>query len=137
MIKNFLKLFYAFSVIAIFIVSTAYADEQESISQLFDEADIYFMKGQYAKSITIFDQILETAPDSKTYTMKGIALHNLRFQSTLGHQPQELTMKYDLKTTNKQAMIEFYKALEMDQKQCGSIKWYGFGLWKFWRISRG
>ena len=131
MIKNFLKLFYAFSVIAIFIVSTAYADEQESISQLFDEADIYFMKGQYAKSITIFDQILETAPDSKTYTMKGIALHNLRFQSTLGHQPQEFTMKYDLKTTNKQAMIEFYKALEMDQNNVIALNGMGLGFGSF------
>ena len=131
MIKNFLKLFYAFSVIAIFIVSTAYADEQESISQLFDEADIYFMKGQYAKSITIFDQILETAPDSKIYTMKGIALHNLRFQSTLGHQPQELTMKYDLKTTNKQAMIEFYKALEMDQNNVIALNGMGLGFGSF------
>ena len=66
MINNFLKLFCAFSLITVFIVSTAYADEQESISQLFNEAEIYFMKGQYQKSITIFDQILETTPDSKT-----------------------------------------------------------------------
>ena len=131
MIKNFLKLFYAFSVIAIFIVSTAYADEQESISQLFDEADIYFMKGEYAKSIIIFDQILETVPDSKTYTMKGIALHNLRFQSTLGHQPQEFTMKYDLKTTNKQAMIEFYKALEIDQNNVIALNGMGLGFGSF------
>ena len=131
MIKNILKLFYAFSLITVFIVSTAYADEQESISQLFDEADIYFMNGQYAKSITIFDQILETAPDSKTYTMKGIALHNLRFQSTLGHQPQELTMKYDLKTTNKQAMIEFYKALEMDQNNVIALNGMGLGFGSF------
>jgi len=57
MIKNILKLFYAFSLITVFIVSTAYADEQESISQLFDEADIYFMKGQYAKSITALNKI--------------------------------------------------------------------------------
>ena len=65
MIKNFLKLFYAFSLIAVFVVCTAYAVEQESTSQLFNEAEIYFMNGQYQKSITIFDQILETAPDSK------------------------------------------------------------------------
>ena len=99
MIKNFLKLFYAFSLIAVFIVSAAYADEQADISQLTDEAEVYFMNGQYAKSIDIYDQILETTPDSKTYTMKGIALHNLRFQSTLGHQPQDLPMKYDRTAT--------------------------------------
>ena len=131
MIKNFLKLFYAFSLIAVFVVSIAYADEQESISQLFSEANIHFMNGQYAKSITIFDQILETAPDSKTYTMKGIALHNLRFQSTLGHQPQEFTMKYDLKTTNKQAMIEFYKALEIDQNNVIALNGMGLGFGSF------
>ena len=131
MIKNFLKLFYAFSLIAVFGFSTAYADEQESISQLFDEADIYFMKGQYAKSITIFDQILETAPDSKTYTMKGIALHNLRFQSTLGHQPQSLPMKYELSTTNKLAMIEFYKALEIDQNNVIALNGMGLGFGSF------
>ena len=131
MIKNFLKLFYAFSLITVFVVSTAYADEQESISQLFNEAEIYFMNGQYAKSITVFDQILETTPDSKTYTMKGIALHNLRFQSTLGHQPQEFTMKYDLKTTNKQAMIEFYKALEIDQNNVIALNGMGLGFGSF------
>ena len=131
MIKNFLKLFYAFSVIAIFIVSKAYADEQESISQLFNEAGIYFMDGEYEKSIIIFDQILETMPDSKTYAMKGIALHNLRFQSTLAHQPQEFTMKYDLKTTNKQAMIEFYKALEIDQNDVMALNGMGLGFGSF------
>ena len=131
MIKNFLKLFCAFSLITVFIVSTAYADEQESISQLFNEAEIYFMKGQYQKSITIFDQILETTPDSKTYAMKGIALHNLRFQSTLGHQPQEFMMKYDLKTTNKLSMIEFYKALEIDQNNVIALNGMGLGFGSF------
>ena len=131
MVKNFLKLFCAFSLITVFIVSTAYADEQESISQLFNEAEIYFMKGQYQKSITIFDQILETTPDSKTYAMKGIALHNLRFQSTLGHQPQEFMMKYDLKTTNKLSMIEFYKALEIDQNNVIALNGMGLGFGSF------
>ena len=59
MIKNFLKLFFVFSLIVVFIVGTAYADEQTDISQLASEAEIYFMKGQYAKSINIYDQILE------------------------------------------------------------------------------
>jgi len=63
--------------------------------------------------------------------MKGIALHNLRFQSTLGHQPQEFTMKYDLKTTNKQAMIEFYKALEMDQNNVIALNGMGLGFGSF------
>ena len=131
MIKNFLKLFYAFSLIAAFIVSTAYADEQADISQLANEAEIYFMNGQYAKSIDTYDQILETAPDSKTYTMKGIALHNLRFQSTLGHQPQSLPMKYELSTTNKLAMIEFYKALEIDQNNVIALNGMGLGFGSF------
>ena len=131
MIKNFLKLFYAFSLIAVFIVSAAYADEQADISQLTDEAEVYFMNGQYAKSIDIYDQILETTPDSKTYTMKGIALHNLRFQSTLGHQPQDLPMKYDRTATNKLAMIEFYKALEIDQNNVIALNGMGLGFGSF------
>ena len=131
MIKNFLKLFYAFSLIAAFIVSTAYADEQADISQLANEAEIYFMNGQYAKSIDTYDQILEITPDSKTYTMKGIALHNLRFQSTLGHQPQSLPMKYELSTTNKLAMIEFYKALEIDQNNVIALNGMGLGFGSF------
>ena len=98
----------------VFIVGTAYADETDT-SQLASEAEIYFMKGQYTKSINVYDQILETVPDSEIYTMKGIALHNLRFQSTLAHQAQEITGKYGLTTTNKLSMIEFFNALEIDQ----------------------
>ena len=131
MIKNFLKLFFVFSLIVVFITGTSYADEQTDISQLVSEAEIYFMKGQYAKSINIYDQILVTAPDSETYTMKGIALHNLRFQSTLAQQAQEITGKYGLTTTNKLAMIEFYKALEIDQNDVIALNGMGLGFGSF------
>ena len=115
----------------VFIVGTAYADEQANISQLASEAEIYFMDGQYAKSINVYDQILETVPDSEIYTMKGIALHNLRFQSTLAHQAQEITGKYELTTTNKWAMIEFYKALEIDQNDVIALNGMGLGFGSF------
>ena len=131
MIKNFLKLFFIFSLIMVFIVGTAYADEQANISQLASEAEIYFMDGQYTKSINVYDQILETVPDSEIYTMKGIALHNLRFQSTLAHQAQEITGKYELTTTNKWAMIEFYKALEIDQNDVIALNGMGLGFGSF------
>jgi len=131
MIKNFLKLFFVFSLIVVFIVGTAYADEQANISQLASEAEIYFMDGQYTKSINVYDQILETVPDSEIYTMKGIALHNLRFQSTLAHQAQEITGKYELTTTNKWAMIEFYKALEIDQNDVIALNGMGLGFGSF------
>ncbi len=131
MIKHFLKLFFAFSLIVVFIVGIAYADEQTDISQLANEAKTHFMNGEYSKTINIYDQILETTPDSETYTMKGIALHNLRFQSTLGHQPQEFTTKYDLKTTNRLGMIEFYKALEIDQNNVMALNGMGLGFGSF------
>ena len=115
----------------VFIVGTAYADEQANISQLASEAEIYFMDGQYTKSINVYDQILETVPDSEIYTMKGIALHNLRFQSTLAHQAQEITGKYELTTTNKWAMIEFYKALEIDQNDVIALNGMGLGFGSF------
>jgi len=95
MIKNFLKLFYAFSVIAIFIVSTAYADEQESISQLFDEADIYFMMGadnlinfhKWHKwklisqkcNILVFDRQGYKAKSLKSVTFKRLNQKSLKF----------------------------------------------------------
>ena len=86
-IKNFMKSLAIFSFIIIFLVSPAFSEETDNVTELIDEAEQYLLKGEYRKSISIYDEILEILPaDSKIHELKGIALSNIRLQSTLGSQ---------------------------------------------------
>ena len=91
------------------------------------------MKGEYRKSIIIYDNILEIFPaDSKIYEMKGIALSNIRLQSTLGSQEiKNPSGTYDILNTNKLSMIEFYKALEINPTSVISLNGLGIGFGNF------
>jgi len=132
-IKNFMKSLTIFSFIIIFLVSPAFSEETDNVTELIDEAEQYLLKGEYRKSISVYDEILEILPaDSKTHELKGIALSNIRLQATLGSQETENTLfKYDILTTNKLSMLEFYKALEINPASIIALNGLGIGFGNF------
>ena len=131
--KNFMKSLAIFSFIIIFLVSPAFSEETDNVTELIDEAEQYLLKGEYRKSISVYDEILEILPaDSKTHELKGIALSNIRLQATLGSQEIENTLvKYDILTTNKLSMLEFYKALETNPDSVIALNGLGIGFGNF------
>jgi len=132
-IKNFMKSLTIFSFIIIFLVSPAFSEETDNVTELIDEAEQYLLKGEYRKSISVYDEILEILPaDSKTHELKGIALSNIRLQATLGSQETENTLiKYDILTTNKLSMLEFYKASEINPASVIALNGLGMGFGNF------
>ena len=114
-IKNFMKSLAIFSLITIVFVNPAFS-EVDNTTKLIAEAEQYLMDGEYQKSIKIYDEILEILPaDSKIYELKGVALSNIRLQSTLASQGTDnSSVVYDILDTNKLSMLEFYKALEIN-----------------------
>ncbi|MEO2221218.1 MAG: matrixin family metalloprotease [Nitrosopumilus sp.] len=70
---------------AIIIISSSYifandvfAQTEQDLNELLDDAREHFEKGEYRQAITIYDQILEIKPDSLvTLKMKGITLSNI------------------------------------------------------------
>jgi len=132
-VKNFTKSLAVFSFIIIFLASPAFSEETDNATELINEAEQYLLKGEYKKSIIIYDNILEIFPaDSKIYEMKGIALSNIRLQSTLGSQEiKNPSSMYDILYTNKLSMIEFYKALEINPTSVISLNGLGIGFGNF------
>ena len=77
MLQNTVKLFSV--ILFTFFISSAYAEDIDERDKLFAEASEPFLKGEYEKSIKIFDEMLEIYPeDYKIFEMKGVALSNLR-----------------------------------------------------------
>ena len=136
-IKNFMKPFTIFSFIIIFLASPAFSEEDNNITELIDEAEQYLLKGEYKKSITVYDQILEILPmDSKTHEMKGVALSNIRLQSTLASQEiTHASTNYDILDTNKLSILEFYKALQINPDSVTSLNGLGLGFGNFGEYS--
>ena len=132
-VKNFTKSLAIFSFIIIFLASPAFSEETDNATELINEAEQYLLKGEYRKSIIIYDNILEIFPaDSKIYEMKGIALSNIRLQSTLGSQETENPSgTYDILYTNKLSTIEFYKALEINPTSVIALNGLGIGFGNF------
>jgi len=132
-IKNFMKSLTIFSFIIIFLASPAFSEETDNVTKLIDEAEQYLLKGEYRKSISVYDEILEILPaDSKTHELKGIALSNIRLQATLGSQETENTLiKYDILNTNKLSMLEFYKAPEINPASVIALNGLGIGFGNF------
>jgi len=132
-IKNFMKSLTIFSFIIIFLASPAFSEEDNNITELIDEAEQYLLKGEYKKSITVYDQVLEILPmDSKTHEMKGVALSNIRLQSTLASQETaNAPTNYDILETNKLSMLEFYKALQINPDSVTSLNGLGLGFGNF------
>ena len=126
--KPFIVILFTFTL----ITGSAYAVEANERDTLFAEAIEPFLKGEYEKSIKIFDEILEIYPeDYKIFEMKGIALSNLRLESTLAMQPQQNIAPRDPSNLNKLSMLEFYKALEINPKSILALNGMGLGFGNF------
>jgi tetratricopeptide (TPR) repeat protein len=132
-IKNFIKSLTIFSFIIIFLVSPAFSEETDNVTELINEAEQYLLKGEYRKSLSIYDEILEIIPaDSKIHELKGIVLSNIRLQSTLGSQATENSpIMYDILTTNKLSMLEFYKASEINPASVIALNGLATGFGNF------
>ena len=122
-----------FSLTLIFLASPAFSEEIDNVTELINEAEQYLLKGEYRKSLSIYDEILEILPtDSKIHELKGVALSNIRLQSTFGSQGTDnSSATYDILNTNKLSMIEFYKALEINPTSVIALNGLGMGFGNF------
>jgi len=125
-----------FSLTTVLLVSSALAQDTDDRIKLFTEAQEPFLKGEYENAIKIFDEILEIYPtDSKIFEMKGLALSNLRLESTLAMQPQQNVSPRDPSNFNKLSMLEFYKALEINPNSILALNGMGLGFGNFGEYS--
>ena len=136
MIENSLKLFMIFFLTVILSTSFALAQNMDERSKLLAEAEEPFSRGEYEKAIKIFDEVLEIYPtDSRIYELKGLALSNLRLESTLAMQPQQNTSSRDSSTLNRLSMLEFYKALEINPNSVLALNGMALGFGNFGEYS--
>jgi len=136
MIENSIKLFMVFSLTALFFTGSALAQDTDDRTKLLVEAQEPFLKGEYEKAIKIYDEILKIYPtDSKILELKGVALSNLRLESTLAMQPQQNVSPRDPSHLNKLSMIEFYKALEINPNSVLALNGMGLGFGNFGEYS--
>jgi len=136
MIENSLKLFMIFFLTVILSTSFALAQNMDERNKLLAEAEEPFSKGEYEKAIKIFDEVLEIYPtDSRIHELKGLALSNLRLESTLAMQPQQNTSSRDSSTLNKLSMLEFYKALEINPNSVLALNGMALGFGNFGEYS--
>ena len=136
MLQNIIKSFTVILFTFTLFISSAYAEDMDERDKLFAEAFNPFLKGEYEKSIKIFDEMLEIYPeDYKIFEMKGVALSNLRLESTLAMQPQQNTAPRDPSNLNKSSMLEFYKALEINPNSVLALNGMGLGFGNFGEYS--
>jgi len=136
MIQNTVKSFTVILFTFTFFIGSAYAENIDERDKLFAEAFEPFLKGEYEKSIKIFDEMLEIYPeDYKIFEMKGVALSNLRLESTLAMQPQQNIAPRDPSNLNKSSMLEFYKALEINPNSVLALNGMGLGFGNFGEYS--
>jgi len=134
--QNTVKLFIIILLTFTFFIGSAYSENIDDRDKLFAEAFEPFLKGEYEKSIKIFDEMLEIYPeDYKIFEMKGVALSNLRLESTLAMQPQQNTAPRDPSNLNKSSMLEFYKALEINPDSVLALNGMGLGFGNFGEYS--
>ncbi len=136
MIENTIKLFTIFLLTAVLFVGSAFAQDMDELAKLLAEAQQPFLKGEYEKTIKIYDEMLKIYPtDSKIFELKGVALSNLRLESTLAMQPQQNVSPRDPSHLNKLSMIEFYKALEINPNSVLALNGMGLGFGNFGEYS--
>ena len=136
MIKNIIKLFTIFLLTTVLFAGSAFAQNMDERAKLLVEAGVSFLKGEYEKAIKIYDEILKNYPtDSKIFEMKGVALSNLRLESTLAMQPQQNVSPRDPSNLNKLSMLEFYKALEINPNSVLALNGMGLGFGNFGEYS--
>jgi tetratricopeptide (TPR) repeat protein len=136
MLQNTVKLFTVILFTFTLFISSAYAENIDERDKSFAEAFELFLKGEYEKSIKIFDEMLEIYPeDYKIFEMKGVGLSNLRLESTLAMQPQQNMVQRDPSNLNKSSMFEFYKALEINPNSVLALNGMGLGFGNFGEYS--
>jgi hypothetical protein len=136
MLQNNVKLFTVILLPFILLTGSAYAEDMDKRDMLLAEALEPFLKGEYEKSIKIFDEIVEIYPeDYKIFEMKGVALSNLRLESTLAMQPQQNMSPRDPSNLNKSSMLEFYKALEINPNSILALNGMALGFGNFGEYS--
>ena len=143
MIENSIKLFMIFSLTTVLLAGSVFAEEVDEHTKLFADALEPFLMGEYEKAIKIFDEMLELPSsasffelgDSKIFEMKGVALSNLRLESTLAMQPQQNVSARDPSIFNKLSMLEFYKALEINPNSVLALNGMGLGFGNFGEYS--
>jgi len=120
----------------IFSVDQAFALDMDEMNQMNMSAYELFMDGKYRGSIKIFDEMLEIDPKNyRIFEMKGVALSNLRLESTLAMQPQQNTAVRDPSNLNKLSMLEFYKVLEINPNSVLALNGMGLGFGNFGEYS--
>lgn len=81
------------------VMGTAFAQTGNDAEIMFNQANGHFVNGEYKEAITIYDNILEIAPNNiSTLKMKGIAQSNLedhtkslkQFFKVLQHRPNDI-----------------------------------------------
>jgi len=136
MIENTIKLFSIFLLTVVLFAGSAFAQDMDERAKLLAEAQEPFLKGEYEKAIKIYDEMLKIYPtDSKIFEMKGVALSNLRLESTLAMQPQQNISPRDPTNLNKLSMLEFYKALEINPNSVLALNGMGLGFGNFGEYS--
>ena len=93
-------------------VNIVYAQGGNNLPNLYKKANEHFMLGEYHEAIEIYDEILETSPESKKTTlMKGIALSNL--------------------DRHKKSILEFYNVYQQDPQNITALIGLGVGFGNF------
>jgi len=136
MIQKSIKILMIFFFTTVLFAGSAFAENDSERTKLLVEATKPFFNGEYEVAIAIFNKILEIHPnDSKIFEMKGVALSNLRLESTLAMQPQQNFSKVDPSALNKLSILEFYKASEIDPNSILALNGIGLGFGNFGEYS--
>ena len=136
MIQKSIKILMIFFFTTVLFAGSAFAENDSERTKLLVEATKPFFNGEYEVAIAIFNKILEIHPnDSKIFEMKGVALSNLRLESTLAMQPQQNFSKVDPSALNKLSILEFYKASEIDPNSILALNGIGLGFANFGEYS--
>ena len=136
MIQKDMKILMIFLFTSVFFTGSVFAENDSERTKLLVEATNPFFNGEYEVAIAVFDEILEIYPnDSEIFEMKGVALSNLRLESTLAMKPQQNYGKIDPSALNKSSMLEFYKASEIDPNSVLALNGIGLGFANFGEYS--
>ena len=142
MIKNLIYSLIAISLILTISTSIVFADDTDLKGTVHDltihanwtgtlyDAKQKFMKGDYKKSVVIYDDYFEYFPnDVNIKAMKAIALNNLRLSSTLAGQPSEnVSFPSDPFHLNKLSILEFYDILKIEPHNIIALNGMGLGF---------
>ncbi len=142
MIKNNGLLFFIFLLVTVTLFvdhaysQESYVDEYQKINDMIITAQKSLLDGKYSDSIRIYDELLEIDPKNyKIFEMKGLALSNLRLESTLASQAHANAALRDPSNLNKLSMLEYYKALEINPNSIFALNGMGIGFGNFGEYS--